>query len=79
MEEQCEGVMYFKKLKVLDRSDHVPLVRKTGKKKVEGEKKDTNKTWYTGMGKDASDGVRFLKKKKGIGSYTGSLCVDGKG
>lgn len=39
MEEQCEGVMYFKKLKVLDRSDHVPLVRKTGKKKVEGGKK----------------------------------------
>lgn len=34
MEELCKGVMYFKILNVLDRSDHVPLVRKTGGKKV---------------------------------------------
>lgn len=39
MEELGEGVMYFKKLNVLDRSDHVPLVRKNWREESKGERK----------------------------------------
>lgn len=47
MEELSEGVMYLKKLNVLNRSDHVPSVRKTGKK----EEERWGKKWYAGTGK----------------------------
>lgn len=43
MEELGEGVMYLKKLNVLDRSDHVPLVRKAGENKVKRRKGEEKK------------------------------------
>lgn len=49
-EELGKGVMYFKIPNVLDRSDHVPLVRKTAEKKVKRRER-WGKEWYAGRWK----------------------------
>lgn len=60
--------MYFKKLNVLDRSDHVPLVRKTAEEESKEKRKVRKKSdmlgWESAVWKKKSDGCATEEKRE---------------